>query len=212
MQILPKAARLKIFNCLNWCCANFSSDVHWQGKAHSLLSLRWVSMEWRKQGIGYRRASHAAVPPHIFPTIPYYKVILTENCITTMEKFQFVFENPKYRQIHLWFFASSKLLAKEALLWKRCLFLSANILNIRRKLIISPLLFFTVAKIKTANGMPLHYQKFKCFRVFVSCVGDGLCIWAFSVRISKVHIPSNKNILPADGKAKLLPYLANAFV
>lgn len=78
---------LKILNCLNWCYVNFSSDVHWQGTAHSFLSLLWFPMEWQKQGIGYRRASHTAVPPYSFPTILCYEVILTEHCLTKMEKF-----------------------------------------------------------------------------------------------------------------------------
>lgn len=102
MQILPKATcfenlklpQLKLCELQQWCT----------GTAHSFPSLLWFPMEWQKQGIGYWRASHMAVPPYIFPTIPCCKVIFNRMLYNNIGKIsQFVFENPKYHQIHVLF-------------------------------------------------------------------------------------------------------------
>lgn len=168
---------------------NFSNDVHLTRETHFLLHFLLFLMQWQKWNRLKESISYVCPPPpYIFPITPCYKVVLTELYITTLEKWHslsFKIQNI-LKFILVLFYSTGK-----TLLWKRCLFLSTNILNAARKFNMSPSVIHHSGKGKNSKIHATH-KKVGSFTAFVCAfyqIRDGLCILAMSFKISTIRSP-----------------------
>lgn len=90
---------LKPLNCLSWCYMNFSSDIHWQGREHFLLS---VVSDRSTETVNVLKEYHTQLLSFHLP----HNLLHYSGCNRTLDNSdgkmaKFVFENPKYYQVQL---------------------------------------------------------------------------------------------------------------